>query len=431
MEAERETPARRAWRGLARLALWGGLALVALGLAAWPAVVARFHPAVAAGDALPPEALAETGRSRWTLLALGAALAGLGLVLGRRPPARRAWAARALLALGVLAVVPFALDRALAPLVEHPTTIFARDARLGWRLRPGARDHWVGVPVTINAQGMRGPERPEAKPPGTRRLAFLGDSVCFGAWVEDDAAILPAVVERELAADTGAAVECLNFAVGGYSAWQERVVLEERALAFAPDAVVLCFVLNDVVEPLELQRFGGDGEGFQLEHSRAPGLRGLLAGSALAHFARELAARREYGEDVQAGAQRRELLNVYHLLFRPQDPRVRAAWDATLENVRAMAALCRERDLPLLVVLFPYTAQLEDARLDAPQRVLADFCAAEELPLLDLLPPLRAAAEREGIDALFLDALHPTERGHALAGAAVAAEVRALGLLGR
>jgi len=80
------------------------------------------------------------------------------------------------------------------------------DARLGWSNAPGTeqriRRSDFDVVIRISAQGLRGPERTLAKPPGTRRVLVLGDSFAEGYYVsEEDMAA--ARLERALLALPG------------------------------------------------------------------------------------------------------------------------------------------------------------------------------------------------------------------------------------
>lgn len=131
-------------------------------------------------------------------------------------------------------------------------TIVGRfDPDMGWSNRPNARGHVVvrtpGVEfeyrARINSLGMRDPERTVQKPSGVRRVVVLGDSMTWG-WGANDGERYTDVLEREL----GPGVEVLNFAVPGYGTDQEYWTLTERAAAFEPDVVLLCFILNDVIE---------------------------------------------------------------------------------------------------------------------------------------------------------------------------------------
>src|SRR5262245_9118655 len=54
------------------------------------------------------------------------------------------------------------------------------DAARGWRNRPNAKGQFstdeYDVFLEYNSHGIRGPERPFDKPPGTYRIVMLGDS---------------------------------------------------------------------------------------------------------------------------------------------------------------------------------------------------------------------------------------------------------------
>jgi lysophospholipase L1-like esterase len=116
------------------------------------------------------------------------------------------------------------------------------DPELVYVHRPGfATD---GVRHT-EASGLLCPEDiPRDKPPGTLRVALLGDSVGAGLAVsfrERFAALL----QDSLSRDTGRPVEVLNFCVTGYATLQEARRLETLAGEFEPDAVLVQYCMND------------------------------------------------------------------------------------------------------------------------------------------------------------------------------------------
>lgn len=373
-----------------------------------------------------------------TAVRLGFALAGLAALAAseavRRTPRLRRLAARpgATLALlvGLSLAVPLALlDSGLRPFVEPKTTLFVEDAELGWALRPGAVGEWGGVRVAINAQGRRGPVLARAKPAGAVRVLHLGDSVAFGYGLERAEWAYPFVTGERLAARRGDAVETLDFGVGGYSPWQQRIQLERDGLAYEPDLVVLGFVLNDVIEKLALVRYGGSERGWQLARSARSAADRWLSASAVATFLRGELATLRFGADVQAGALRAESAMVRRLAAGDADPVVRRAWTITFENLDAIDQLARGRGVPLLIAVFPYAFQLdapEESR--APQRRVLEHAARQGIPAVDLLPVF-ADARRAGDGPLFLDASHPSRAGHALAARAIAERIEELALL--
>lgn len=370
----------------------------------------------AAGKELHEATIALIRRSQLAFAAIGAALVAAAAIARRG-----AWIARPAVGNAILAALVFvtplvAAELALKPLarsdMHERTTLFERDAELGWKLRPGVATRWVGVDVVINDKGMRGPEVPYERTPGARRIVWLGDSVTFGYGLPRAEDAYPFRVAAALAKD-GAPVETVDAAVDGYSPWQEQIWLEREGFRYAPDLVVVGFVLNDVTEKLSLARFGGTGQGVQLD-STATWVDRLLGPSALVHYVRKIGARLRFGADTQAGAVRQERLDVETLARDPESEAVRKAWEITTEELRSLVAAARAKDVPIAIVAFPYVFQFADAdALAAPQRVLANFAEEEKVPFLDLLQPLAARAVATGTDpqTYFLDPGHPSIAG--------------------
>ena len=154
------------------------------------------------------------------------------------------------------------------------------DPEIVYQLKPGLRGRFLGRSFAINSHGLRGRETTLDKPPGTVRIAGLGDSVMFGWGVAQEETYL-AVLEGRLNEEPGTRFEVLNFAVPGYNTAIEAAVFERRVLAFDPDLVVLHFVANDLDLPPFLQaprRLGSLERSFLLElvRNRLRGLPGPL-----------------------------------------------------------------------------------------------------------------------------------------------------------
>jgi lysophospholipase L1-like esterase len=278
---------------------------------------------------------------------------------------------------------------------------------------------------------LRGPELPYAKREGVKRILYLGDSVTFG-WLLDGSDTFPQRVQRQFERVTHIEIETINAGVGGYSPWQEHVYLSREGLRYDPDLVILGFVLNDVTEKFELARFGGRGEGTQLAMTADTLAKRLSAQSALAFRVRRLIRSLRSPGDSQAAARRAEELQVSHLVSRPEDPRVREAWQLTLENVGKIFQLCRERDIPVVLMIFPFVFQFEDvARLSGPQAILTAFAREQGVPALDLLPLLAERLERAGAppDRYFFDADHLTPSGSEAVARVLVAFLRKQGLV--
>jgi hypothetical protein len=92
-----------------------------------------------------------------------------------------------------------------------------------YALKPNYRDLKRGVSWTTNSWGLRDREYLRTKPPGTIRIAFLGDSIGAG-WGVDDGRSFESLLEAQLDAQSRAAggprVEILNFSVPGLAPGQ-------------------------------------------------------------------------------------------------------------------------------------------------------------------------------------------------------------------
>ena len=246
---------------------------------------------------------------------------------------------------------------------------------------------------TTNALGMLDGPREPTKPPGTLRVACLGDSVGGDCSLPRDNAC--AALERVLRdARGGRPTEVLNFSVPGYNTLQEARALELKAAAFAPDVVVVLYVVNDAYPDLAISHY----------------LPGKLKFQHLIYSGLRVAAWRLFGPMIDPlGGQLGQLY---------ASPR---AWDgvvvAGLDRIQAFA---RERALPVAVAVFPLFLELPRAEHLAiyPKVVaeaqrhgfiglnLAEVAYASE-PLAGLLKPSR-------------DIIHPNAHAHALAAEAIA-----------
>ena len=224
-------------------------------------------------------------------------------------------------------------------------------------------------------------------------------------------------VGRALAERLGRPVEVVNAGVGGYSPWQQAHFFEREGIRYAPDLVVVGFVLNDVTEKLALVRYGGEARGWQLERTARSGLDRWLSGSAFAAWLRDTLSRIRFGQDVAAGASRVEAADVRRLARDPEAPAWRRAWRITTENLDRIFAFAASHEIESALVIFPYAFQLDAPdRTGGPQRRLVAYARDRDVPVLDLLPLLDA---RRGGTPDFIDESHLSPEGHRVVAAAL------------
>jgi hypothetical protein len=175
------------------------------------------------------------------------------------------------------------------------------DDFLGWELLPSTVVEFDGGTITVNRWGMRDRDYEQKKPQGICRIALLGSSHEFGRGLTDGLAI-NAQLEARLNADAEwngerRQYEILNFAVGGYSAFQHLYVLENKALQFDPDVVMYVVNVYDekflVAHAAAVLASGGDCpygiiQGIAIEAQITPGMSSELIEARLQPFAHRL-----------------------------------------------------------------------------------------------------------------------------------------------
>lgn len=130
----------------------------------------------------------------------------------------------------------------------------AANRRIIYELKPGLDVSYAGARVTTNAQGFRSPHAPEDFARTGLHIVGLGDSFMFGFGVADGEPYL-AVLERLIRKRFPRLdARILNAAVPGYNTVMEIATLEEKALAYRPQLVILELVGNDLELPNFVRR---------------------------------------------------------------------------------------------------------------------------------------------------------------------------------
>jgi hypothetical protein len=346
--------------------------------------------------------------------------------------------------------------------------LYREDAGIGFSLRPGAEGWWREegeAYVKINSDGLRDREHPKQKPPGTLRVAVIGDSYAEALQVPAESAFW-SIAEQKLqscGALDGRRVEFINFGVSGFSTARELITLRTRVRQYSPDVVVLLFTTgNDVRDnsPTLSRKFEGlplpyfvykDGElvlddslirrrneswKFRLQQSSLGGaldwlrdhsrLVGLFDKARVAFQTDNI--RRKGGRDAGAGFEPGIDAKVY---VEPTDPAWQNAWRVT----EALLLLVRDeadaQGAKLLVVtgsmgiqVYPdpsvrerFARELGAQDLLYPDRRVAALGGRVGIEVLTLAPALREYAERNRVFLHGTDGSgHWNALGHRLVG---------------
>jgi len=242
------------------------------------------------------------------------------------------------------------------------------------------------------------------------KILLLGDSVSWGDGVALPEAY-PYLLEKELnKRKPERTFEIINSGVPGYSTFQQLTYLKKRGLALKPNAIILQFCLNDVVERYNvLFEYGGDNIFLGVDtRGTLQGVHGWLVKHSRAY---EALARMS----VNFGRVKQEY-DVSQLMQDNLSPELEKAWSLTLAEIDDIYQLAENNKIPILFVIAPYRVQLQNPnRTNQPQKRLGRHVRGKKLEVMDLLPDFSGVASSQKGIRLFNDANHFSVIGHQLA----------------
>jgi lysophospholipase L1-like esterase len=267
----------------------------------------------------------------------------------------------------------------------------------------------------MNRRGYRDVEHALAKPAGTTRIAFVGDSYTFGAMVEFDRIFSSRTGELLRSLSPERSIEVLNFGVRGANIVRDLQRFKASGLRFDPDVVVLGFGLNDFTDPEATQRFDSS---FRREEKRYCFLAPLERFSALARFV-DWAAFQLFSREKKAHL---AWLNSTFLPSRnPHFAESRRALD------ELTAIIGRRHGI---VLFFPYLAAKAEDHLPyyrEGKTLVQHACRANGCEFVEVWPLLKHKRHR----AWWASPLdhHPNAEAHGIIARALAGIIQRKGLL--
>jgi hypothetical protein len=255
-----------------------------------------------------------------------------------------------------------------------------------------------------NRAGYRDFEHTRAKAPNTNRVVFVGDSFTYGAGVLFDDTYAKRT-ERFLAADRGESWESIVLAVPGIDTEQEAVIIENEALAYSPDVLVLGYVLNDAEDP------------DSAEQRRAAEWANAEAASQTPSFWRHSALLSLIGDRFRAARENRARILNHKALYEDGA----RGFAGVKRAIARIAELCRQRGIRFVVTLFPLFGNPLDETypFTSIHTKVAAISQTSGADVVDLLPYYKGLDWRLLVVEGALDE-HPNELAHRIAAQALA-----------
>lgn len=280
----------------------------------------------------------------------------------------------------------------------------SEDPALVYELAPGR--------CGANSHGFLDEEHGFDKPPGTRRIVVVGDSVAQGSGLPLEESF-PKLLEAMLNEGEGARYEVIVLACPGYSTSQELRLLETQAYRYHPDLVLWSYVLNDPADPIF---HNPSGElGFYYHEPRVHTWEWL---EEKLFFLRER---------WRAAGCRQEYHAVLHCAYRRKIE----------SDIAQVGSLSREKGVPGWFVIHPVFEQGVSFREYSLAWIHEDLARAARgagLTVIDLLEAYRPYDPedlKQPDPPGWHDPWHPNARGHRIAAEYLGARLVAEGLTRR
>ena len=259
--------------------------------------------------------------------------------------------------------------------------------------RPSSSARLMGVEVSLNSLGQRGPERSPAKPAGVKRILVLGSSITMG-WGVPFEKVFTSVVEARLNHDrpfgAGATFEIENAGIGNYNTRFQSVLFRRQYPVVKPDMVVLHYFISDV------QPRGMGRDSLLLKHSHL----------AAFFFDRWSQAR------LRLTGQFKDLFTFYSELYRDDSP----AWADTRREISEMRDTAARDGVPFVIMIIPDIHDLSPGSPFGPLygKIETEF-QAMNIPTVNTFDRFRKEFGGD-VTRLWIqsDDPHPNAGGHAL-----------------
>ena len=277
------------------------------------------------------------------------------------------------------------VDRGL--LLQSGLSVRMNDAELHYKYRPNAKTTYARGDQQIffetNRYGFHDNDFSMKKPENELRFLMVGDSITEGQAVNANETFSVYLEEKlrknEKKYDS---YEVINIGIAGYTTWQEYGMMK-RFMRADPDVIFVGFCMNDVTEPIAVdRRLGGTG----LSTTGILHIKSSLLGY-LYHetgFGRLMQRTRLYPLSLEHS----KLAEVYNVKFLEshlaRDPKIIASWKNVLENLSKIYKLAKDKDKKVVLLIFPHTFQLvREDFMGSPQTILKQHARQHDVDFID------------------------------------------------
>ena len=239
--------------------------------------------------------------------------------------------------------------------------LYDRNPAYGYFTKPNQHTRRLFARTSTNSLGMRSPEFTVAKPPGTLRLMFLGDSITYGTTQVNQDDIFVELVRKDLSSEFHRRVEEINASANAWAITNENAFLQSRG-TYNSDCVLLVLNSGDLDQPFS-------------DFSDVAGAQTARPVSAIGELLTRLLALWNHSSQHDAGT------------TIENDP---ATEQSNLQKLSNMANFTRTHGSNFLLVFVPFRREITQGAKSSAQYPLRQWAESEAVDLIDLTSAVSA-----------------------------------------
>jgi len=293
-----------------------------------------------------------------------------------------------------------------APLFASKTYRLSKTKELVYEQLPNSDVIVDGIDYRINAYGFRDKPYRLAKSQD-KRVVFVGDSLTYG-WLVP----LKDTYHKQLESlwkSENRDVDVMGMGVVGYNTVQEYHLIKEKVLRLSPDLVVLQIGPNDFERTVGIKSVKDTGKFVLIPyHDR---------------YIPYVLNKTKFNESLMRRSHLFKLLNLALYGFaikRDKDYRPHEMYllgeDRSFQYLAKIIDVLEKKKIPLAVVIFPLQNHGEPYLYASLTQKIRRRLELSKVPGIDLYDLLNSSSEKD----LFIDGLHLTAKGNALAARKIA-----------
>lgn len=310
-------------------------------------------------------------------------------------------------------------------------TIFQKSKLPGllYELKPNVKKYYQGedydkkILYATNKYGQRSPDFTLTEN-DRKKILVVGDSIPFGFGVEENHT-LSRFLEKELN-KKGIKSHVINAGTGTYNIIQDYWYIKHKGQIFKPDLVILCLNLSNLIKIsdwiFDLKKNYVRTK-YPEEVKFKSNTKGLFGGrySKVGKYLDKLYLFRfiikPYIEKKLLHQNKKSFIgNIdqvkkYIEIYKSKSDK---DFNLRIEYLSRIKNHCRAIGTELLVLIFPFTSQLENNFKDIslPQQLIIDYCEKRKIKVKSVLGMFQKNKHSRAVGYYYFDEVHLTKQGH-------------------